>query len=165
MAETQSTNLKLDLVDGDSLFDTGKVKSNFEKIDTAVGSLTENNETRDVTVNAKVAISGVVFSDTSYIQIKNGIAFVEFSLKTSEAGKAIILNDTIGMQGNIVTGLPKPKRPVLTYGDKFGFTASRPETIRFRITTDGIMVNHYNDKAVMFDNNPASFYVSYPTDD
>lgn len=41
MAETQSTNLKLDLVDGDSLFDTNKVKSNFEKIDTAVGSLTE----------------------------------------------------------------------------------------------------------------------------
>ena len=130
-----------------------------------IAVLTDNNETRDVTVNAKVAISGVVFSDTSYIQIKNGIAFVEFSLKTSEAGKAIILNDTIGMQGNIVTGLPKPKRNVLTYGDKFGFTASRPETIRFRITTDGIMVNHYNDKAVMFDNNPASFYVSYPTDD
>lgn len=44
MAETQSTNLKLDLVDGDSLFDTEKVKSNFEKIDTAVGSLTENME-------------------------------------------------------------------------------------------------------------------------
>lgn len=44
MAETQSTNLKLDLVDGDSLFDTGKVKSNFEKIDTAVGSLTENSK-------------------------------------------------------------------------------------------------------------------------
>ena len=41
MAETQSKNLKLDLVDGDSLFDTEKVKSNFEKIDTAVGSLTE----------------------------------------------------------------------------------------------------------------------------
>lgn len=41
MAETQSTNLKLDLVDGDTLFDAGKVKSNFEKIDTAVGSLTE----------------------------------------------------------------------------------------------------------------------------
>ena len=41
MAETQSTNLKLDLVDGDSLFDTDKVKSNFEKIDTAVGSLTD----------------------------------------------------------------------------------------------------------------------------
>ena len=42
MAETQSTNLQLDLVDGDSPFDTDKVKSNFEKIDNAVGELSEN---------------------------------------------------------------------------------------------------------------------------
>ena len=31
MAETQTKNLQLDLVDGDSPFDTDKVKSNFEK--------------------------------------------------------------------------------------------------------------------------------------
>lgn len=50
MAETQSTNLKLDLVDGDSLFDTDKVKSNFEKIDEAVGSLTDKmGHTQSVT--------------------------------------------------------------------------------------------------------------------
>ena len=62
MAETQSTNLKLDLVDGDSLFDTGKVKSNFEKIDTAVGSLTEN-------------------MDHGKIVVRNGVAKITFNHK------------------------------------------------------------------------------------
>ena len=57
MAETQSTNLKLDLVDGDSLFDTGKVKSNFEKIDAAVGSLTEK---RDILITPKQYASGAI---------------------------------------------------------------------------------------------------------
>ena len=42
MAETQTKNLQLDLVDGDSPFDTDKVKSNFEKLDTAYGGLNEN---------------------------------------------------------------------------------------------------------------------------
>lgn len=41
MAETQTKNLQLDLVDGDSPFDTDKVKSNFEKLDTAYGGLNE----------------------------------------------------------------------------------------------------------------------------
>lgn len=58
MAETQSTNLKLDLVDGDSLFDTGKVKSNFEKIDTAVGSLTENMDNKNFIKDSEQSIAG-----------------------------------------------------------------------------------------------------------
>ena len=65
MAETQSTNLKLDLVDGDSLFDTGKVKSNFEKIDTAVGSLTENS--------AKLHITQISKTTDNYGQIGTNI--------------------------------------------------------------------------------------------
>ena len=42
MAETQTTNLQLELTDGDSKFDTDKVKRNFEKIDTAIAEQNKN---------------------------------------------------------------------------------------------------------------------------
>ncbi|MCI7343261.1 MAG: hypothetical protein MSH33_04880 [Fusobacterium necrophorum] len=77
MAETQSTNLKLDLVDGDSLFDTGKVKSNFEKIDTAVGSLTEK---KMYTISDVIAINGATIKVFNAIKIGN---FAIVSLRIS----------------------------------------------------------------------------------
>ena len=83
MAETQSTNLKLDLVDGDSLFDTGKVKSNFEKIDSAVGTLTENLPT----FSTKIVTIDVTNS------ISNGIYYTEKNISSETwypAAKAII---------------------------------------------------------------------------
>ena len=128
--------------------------------------LTEKtSKTIDVTSGMKVTKSEITFSDTCNVQIKNGIAFVCFSLKTLESGKTINVNTVYGNTGAIVTGLPKPKNTVLTYGDKFGFNASKPETIRYKITTNGELINHYNDANVVFDNNPTSFYVAYPTDD
>ena len=42
MAETQTENLQLELTDGDSNFDTDKVKRNFEKIDTAIAEQNKN---------------------------------------------------------------------------------------------------------------------------
>lgn len=42
MAETQTKNLQLELTDGDSNFDTDKVKRNFEKIDTAIAEQNKN---------------------------------------------------------------------------------------------------------------------------
>ena len=44
MAETQTENLQLELTDGDSNFDTDKVKRNFEKIDTAIAEQNKNFE-------------------------------------------------------------------------------------------------------------------------
>ena len=43
MAETQTANLQLELTDGDSKFDTDKVKRNFEKIDTAIAEQNKNS--------------------------------------------------------------------------------------------------------------------------
>lgn len=61
MAETQTKNLQLDLVDGDSPFDTDKVKSNFEKLDTAYGGLNEN-----VTWKQLLLIENIPSSFTQY---------------------------------------------------------------------------------------------------
>ena len=145
------------------------IENNSKKIKetvTAVNELTEKtSKTIDVTSGMKITKSEITFSDTCNVQIKNGIAFVCFSLKTLEAGKTINVNTVYGNTGAIVTGLPKPKNTVLTYGDKFGFNASKPETMRYKITTNGELINHYNNANVVFDNNPTSFYVAYPTDD
>lgn len=87
MAETQSTNLQLDLVDGDSPFDTDKVKSNFEKIDNAVGELSEKFSNK------------IKLSDGGYIEIRpffgdNNTVYVDL-MKDSQNGVIIVFSNSM----------------------------------------------------------------------
>lgn len=98
MAETQSTNLKLDLVDGDSLFDTGKVKSNFEKIDTAVGSLTEKmKDTKDISYES-VTINSEGYGSVA-VNIGSDEKIIGANIMTWDTG-TLYGGPTIGNNGN-----------------------------------------------------------------
>lgn len=121
MAETQSTNLKLDLVDGDSLFDTGKVKSNFEKIDTAVGSLTENMKyTKDISYES------VTINSEGY-----GVADVGISQSEKVIGANIMSWDSGTLYGGPTIG---------NNGNGYGYIFGKPNSvitnisIRWKIT-------------------------------
>ena len=102
MAETQSTNLKLDLVDGDSLFDAGKVKSNFEKIDTAVGSLTENKANKGHS-HAWSAITGKPSSFTPASHTHDDRYYTESETNTKLGAK---LDKSLIKKGTITTSTP-----------------------------------------------------------
>lgn len=100
MAETQTKNLQLDLVDGDSPFDTDKVKSNFEKLDTAYGGLNENLtayvpmkyvSTGDSDVHIKFKII-----DTSQLR-----AYIT-ALITSQSGQPVMLTVSINIENNTI---------------------------------------------------------------
>lgn len=92
MAETQSTNLKLDLVDGDSLFDTEKVKSNFEKIDNAVGSLTEKSTGTVKLLNG----AATSFGGTNKVVKEGKLVMLDLALNLDNAAMTTFQTSPIG---------------------------------------------------------------------
>ena len=146
MAETQSTNLKLDLVDGDSLFDTGKVKSNFEKIDAAVGSLTEKTTITQLNVN-----NAPVLTTKEWLQADGG-----FSWSVPTAGWYYLkvgftkTKDCSDYTGDIQLHIKSEKKGSIAYGfisKLSSMTVSEINTVLQLAEGDKIFPNVHTAKA------------------
>lgn len=94
MAETQTKNLQLDLVDGDSPFDTDKVKSNFEKLDTAYGGLNEKMDADKIIIG------------TSLINFNDGIGYLPYNHYPEYEKEPICIAMMIGKQRYGMTVVP-----------------------------------------------------------
>ena len=100
MAETQTKNLQLDLVDGDTPFDTDKVKSNFEKLDTAYGGLNENL-TEYVSMKYVSTGDSDVHIKFKIIDTSQPRAYMT-ALITSQSGQPVMLTVSINIENNTI---------------------------------------------------------------
>ena len=101
MAETQTENLQLELTDGDSNFDTDKVKRNFEKIDTAIAEQNKNFAKLNEKMDADKIIIG-----TFLINFNSGIGYLPYNHYPEYEKEPICIAMMVGKQRYGMTVVP-----------------------------------------------------------